>query len=138
MKNLYQSSLKTQGPEASSFEAVSEIHKSKTGRPLLVGDELDKQVQRYLNDLRKHGCVINTRIAIAIGEGILLSNDANLLASNGGGITLTKDWAKYVYKRMGLVKSQGNTKAKVNAEDFAEIRNKEAISHTHKRCFWNR
>ena len=122
LKNLYQSSLKAQGPEASSFEAVNEIHGSKTGRPLLIGDELDKQVQQYLTDLRKRGCVINTRIAIAVGEGILLNKDANLLASNGSGITLTKDWAKYVFKRMGLVKRKGNTKAKVSVEDFAEIK----------------
>lgn len=120
LKNLYQSSLKAQGPkysEATGFEAVNEIHGSKTGQPLLIGDELDKQVQQYL---RQHGCVINTRIAIAVGEGILLNKV--LLASNGGGITFTKDWAKCVFKRMGLVKWKGNTKAKVNIEDFAEKR----------------
>ena len=125
MKNLYRSGLKAQGSEysgASGFETVNEIHGCKTDRPLLVGDELDKQVQQYLTDLRKRGCVINTRIAIAVGEGILLNKDANLLTSNGGGITLTKDWAKYLFKRMGLVKRKGNTKAKVNIEDFDEIK----------------
>ena len=125
MKNLYRSGLKAQGSEysgASGFETVNEIHGCKTGRPLLVGDELDKQVRQYLTDLRKRGCVINTRIAIAVGEGILLNKDANLLTSNGGGITLTKDWAKYLFKRMGLVKRKGNTKAKVNIEDFDEIK----------------
>jgi len=64
--------LKARGPEASSVEAVNEIHGSKTGRPLLIGDELDKLVQQFLPDLRKHGCVINTCISIAVGEGILL------------------------------------------------------------------
>ena len=125
LKNLYQSGLKAQEPEclgASGFESVNEIHSVRTGRPLLIGDELDKQVQQYLNDLRKRGCVINTRIAIAVGEGILLNKDANLLASNGGGITLTKDWAKYLFKRMGLVKRKGNTKAKVNIEDFDKMK----------------
>ena len=86
---------------------------------MLIGDELDKQVQQYLTDLR-NGYVINTCIAIAIGEGILLNKDTNVLASNGGGITLTKDWAKYLFKRMRLVKWKGNTKAKVNIEDLTK------------------
>ena len=59
-------------------------------------------------------------MAIAVGEGILLNKDANLLTANGGGINLTKDWAKYLFKRMGLVKREGNTKAKVDVEQFDE------------------
>ena len=123
LKNQYQSGLKAQAPECSGASSVNEIHSVKTGRPLLIGDELDKQVQQYLNDLKKRGCVINTRVAIAVGQGILLNKDANLLASNGGGITLTKDWAKYLFKRMGLVKRKGNTKAnKENIEDFDKMK----------------
>ena len=65
---------------------------------MLIGDELDKQVQQqYLNNLRKCGYGINTCIAIAVGEGILLNKDTNLLTSNGGGITLTMDWTKYLF-----------------------------------------
>jgi len=48
--------------------------------------------------LRKRGCIINTSVAIAVGEGILLNKDANLLVANGGGINLTKDWAKYLFR----------------------------------------
>ena len=124
LKNLYWSGLKAQGSEysgASGFETVDEIHGCKTGLLLLVGDELDKQVQQYLTDLRKRGCVIITRTAIAVGEGILLNKDVNLLTSNGSGITLTKDWAKYLFKRIGLVNRKGNTKAMVHIEDFDEI-----------------
>ena len=56
LKNLYQSGVKAQEPKcsgASGFESVNEIHSVKTGRLLLIGDKLDKQVQQYLNDLRK-------------------------------------------------------------------------------------
>ena len=55
----------------------------------MTGDETDKQVQHYITELRKRGCIINTTVAIAVGEGILLNKDANLLAANGGGINLT-------------------------------------------------
>ena len=77
---------------------------------MLICDELDKQVQQHLTDLRKRGCVINTQIVIAVRQGILLNKDANLLYSSGSSITLTKDWAKYLLKRMGLVKRKGAQK----------------------------
>ena len=64
----------------------------------MTGDETDKQVQHYITELRKRGCIINTTVAIAVGEDILLNKDANLLAANGGGINLTKDWVKYLFR----------------------------------------
>ena len=53
--------------------------------------EIYLQVQRFLSDLRRRGCIVNMHIAIAIGEGILSSKDPGCLAVNGGGILLTKD-----------------------------------------------
>ncbi len=50
------------------------------------------------------------------------NKDRCLLASNGGHIILTKSWAKHVLGRMGFVKRRASTKAKVNAEDFAAIK----------------
>ena len=67
-------------------------------------------------------CIANTTVAIAVGEGILLNQDVNLLAANGGGINLTKDWAKYLFRRKGLVKRKDNTKAKVELEQFDEMK----------------
>ena len=93
---------------------LHELPNKKVSRPLMTGDETDKQVQLYIAELRKRGCSINTTVAIAVGEGILLNKDANLLAANGGGINR----AKYLFRRMGLVKRKGNTKAKVELEQF--------------------
>ena len=50
---------------------------------------------------------------MAVDEGIEMGRDANLLACNGGSITLTKQWARYVLQRMGMVKCRANTKKKV-------------------------
>ena len=66
------------------------------GRPLPIGEEPDKQVQEYVKYLCKCESPINTAIVIAMAEGhegIITSVDANLLAG-GGGISMTKDWAK--------------------------------------------
>jgi len=95
---------------------IQESPNKKVGRLLMTGEETDKQVQHYLTELRKRGYIINTSVAIAVGEGILLNKHTNRLAANGGGINLTKDWAKYLFKRMGLVKRKSNTKAKVDVE----------------------
>lgn len=42
----------------------------KRGRLLLIGNDLDAQVQLYLNELRKRGGVVNTEATIAVGKGM--------------------------------------------------------------------
>lgn len=76
----------------------------KIGRPLLLGDDLDKQVREYVKYLQERGGVVNTAVVIAAAEGIVMNKNANLLSCNGRGILLTKNWAKYLLKRMGIVK----------------------------------
>lgn len=89
---------------------------------MLLGKELDKQVQAYLAAFRERGAVVNTAIAIACAEGIVKNTDRNLLRCNGGHIDLTKHWAVYLLRRMGLVKHKVTTKAKVSVENFEELR----------------
>ena len=50
LKNKYQSSLK--GSLKGSGNGVKELPCKKTGRTLLLGDELDKQVQEYVKYMR--------------------------------------------------------------------------------------
>ena len=54
----------------------------KTGRPLMLGDTLDKEVQAYIQETRKVRGVVNARIAIACAAGILRRRNSNLLAVN--------------------------------------------------------
>ena len=53
---------------------------------------------------------------------MISSYDANLLAEHGGPIDITKDWAKRLLRRMGLVKRHGTTKAKINPLDFDALK----------------
>ena len=101
---------------------VKELPRKKTGRPLLIGEELDAQVQQYVKNARKRGLAINTSVVIAAGEGIVMAHDANLLAENGGEIKLTDEWAKNVLKRMGYVKRKACSKAKVDPEHFEKLK----------------
>lgn len=89
---------------------VKQLPEKKTGRPLLLGEELHKQVWAYLASLQENRAVINTSIAMACAQGVMKSYDSNLLECNGGHILLTKNWAKYLMERMGFVKRRASTK----------------------------
>ena len=77
-----------------------------------LGDELDRQVRVYLSAMRGRGCALNTVIAIGIGISIVRKSSIFIIRSSED-FTLTKDWAKSLLHRMGLVKRTGSTKAKV-------------------------
>ena len=121
-KNNYQAQLKSSTKEASENFTVQELVPKKRGRPLLIGEELDEQVREYVRELRKSGVIINAHVVIAVGMGLVMSKDANLLAENGGHVSLTKHWARYLLSRMGFVKRRANTKSKVSVEHFDELK----------------
>ena len=51
---------------------ISQIADSKVAKDLdLLGEELDKRVQRYIIALRHKGAVINTSIVLACAEGLI-------------------------------------------------------------------
>ena len=87
------------------------LPKKKMGRPLLLGDELDKQVQEYIKSLRSGHAVVNTAIVLGVAEGIVKGHGPSLLSCNEGPIELTRDWAKSVMKQMGLTKRKATTKS---------------------------
>ena len=101
---------------------VRELVDRKRGRPLLLGNELDQQVQTYVNALCLNGGVVNTAIVIATGEGIIKDHNSNLLCENGGHIQLTKDWAKYLLQRMNFIKRHSTSTAKVSVETFDQLK----------------
>jgi len=93
----------------------------KTGRPLLLRDKLNGQVQEYIKELRSRGTAVNRSVVIAVAEGIVMNKDANILRENGG-IKSTEDWAKSLLNRMGYVKRRACSKAKVDVKHFEELR----------------
>ena len=117
LKNLYRDNL-VKRLHIDNSDEVQELTGCKIGRPLLLGDDLDRQVKEYVKYIQERGSVVNTAVVIAATEGIIMNKNSNLLSCNDGGILLTKDWAKYLLKHMGMVKQKANTKAKVTVEDF--------------------
>ena len=103
-------------------DELEELPTKKLGRPLLLGEEIDRQVKEYLKYLREQGSAVNTIVAIATAEGVVRSVGANLLAYNGGGIHLTKAWARSLLNRMGMVKRRVSGKAKIDIHNFVRIK----------------
>ena len=68
---------------------------------LLLGDLLDGWVQHNIKEMCSKGATVNTANVMVCGEGAVMHQDSNLLAINGGHITISKDWAKSPLCRMG-------------------------------------
>ena len=101
---MYLEELAKKPLDADSSE-FNELPYKKYGRPLNVGEEVDSQVQAYIIHLREAGAPVNTAIVIATGKGIVMDK-ASDNSSASLNISLTKDWTKYLMKRMGMVKTR--------------------------------
>ena len=59
------------------------LPQKKTGRPLILDEETDKEIQQYLLALREAGSAVNCAIARASAMGIIRRKNSSLLACNG-------------------------------------------------------
>jgi len=91
---------------------------NKIGRPLLIGEQADRQVQEYIRFLHVTGLAVNTVVVISAAEGILESIDANILQR----VKLNKDWAKSLLTQMGMEKRRACSKAKVDIERIETLK----------------
>ena len=91
------------------------------GRPVLLGQVLDADVQEYVRSQRAVGGVINTAIVRACAEGIILARDRSVLVKYGGHIELTKAWAMSLLHRMGYSKRRCSNAGKVSLPHLEEI-----------------
>ena len=98
---------------------------AKMGRPLLIGEKCDKEVQEYVVALCEVGTIVNTVVVRSAGTAVLRRRNPALLASTSsddGGVVLTKDWVRYLLQRMGFVKRKATTKAKNTEENINEVK----------------
>ena len=125
-RNMYSQKLKKRVRSGTETEtgatSIQELPSKKRGRPYLLGENLDKQVQSYLIARRDRGGVVNTAIMLACAEGIVKNYDSNLLAANGGHLVLTSNWGKSLLRRMGFVKRRVSTTAKITVTNFEEVK----------------
>ena len=118
VKYLLELKKKCEGGEL----VVKTLPVAKMGRPLLLGEDLGVKVQNYWFALRDVGGVINTAIVRAAAAGMVKRKDPKLLVVNGGHISLSKDWARYMLQRIGFVKRKGTTKGTLQVNNFVELK----------------
>ena len=63
----------------------------------MLGAGLDGKVRAYIQEARRLGNTINTRVVMACALGIVRKKDSSLLAANGGHIVINKRWAGCVW-----------------------------------------
>lgn len=108
--------------------ALDTLPTKKKGRPFLLGNTLDQQVQAYIWRVREAGGIITSSIVITAARGLVTKHDSSLLDINGGPISLKKNWANSLLSRMGLVKRKANTSvSKMTVEDFEKVKNQMLI-----------
>ena len=76
------------------------------------------KIKEAVIGIRLTGAVISWKMVISISNGVLKTNDPNSISEFDGGITLTDNWARGVFRSMDWVKRKG-TAGKV--EPFAQI-----------------
>ena len=72
--------------------------------------------------MRSQQAVINSNVVLSIARALLLKDNRMLLMEFGGPITLEKEWARNVLKRMGFSKRRGTSTSKVTPADFEIVR----------------
>ena len=100
-KKQYQQEVQKRKRKGEEDFEITALPCKKRGQTLLLGNVLGGRVHSFIQDMHCHGVVINTAVVMGCAEGIVSHNGSNLLAENGGHITINKDWAKLLLHRMG-------------------------------------
>ena len=84
------------------------ISVQKRGRHLLLPEEMDSSLSKFVQSLRLAGSPVSSSIIIIVAaRGIVVHKDQFLLKEYGGPIALQKSWAFSFLRRYGYVKHKG-------------------------------
>ena len=121
-KTAYESQLKTKFINAKEGQtpSVDILDSKKRGRPPLLGVKLDHQVQDKILSLWAHQAAINSGVVISVARALLLKHNKALLSEFGGPLTLEKEWARQLLRRMGFSKRRVTSTSKITPSNFEE------------------
>ena len=118
--NKFRKEMKDTAKDVDEMTAQDMSYKPR-GRPLLLGDELDQQVQDHIKAIRESGGVVNRTIVLAAGHGIVSSHNRSFLDEYGGHIKLDRGWSSSLMERMGYVYRKGTHAARSVPANFDEL-----------------
>ena len=129
MKKAYEAELrKRRRCDVAGFEEITDLPVMKRERKLLIGEDLDQNVQLYLRKVQEGGGAVLARIATAAARGILRKCNRSMLAENGGPIQLNRHWAHSLLKRMKFVQRKATTSMSKHAMTNFEEQKREFFS----------
>ena len=67
---------------------VEKLPVQALGRPRALGQDVERHAMKVIHQIRESGGVVNNSVVIGVITGILRDTDSNLLAENGGPITV--------------------------------------------------
>ena len=107
----------------SEDEDVTSPPPKKLGRPVMLGEDLDKKLQLYVKKAREGGGVITARILSTAARGVLVACERLRLVEFWGHVQLNQSWTYSLFERMKFVKCKVTTaKSKHTDADFARIK----------------
>ena len=59
--------------------SIVELPLKRRGRPLLLGEEMEREVQSFIKSNRELGTAVSTAVVMATARGVVISHDSNLL-----------------------------------------------------------
>lgn len=86
-----------------SSKEVTQLNQGRRGRPMRLG-KYDGLVQKCIRQLVSSGEKPTSFLAVATAKQVLMENEPQLLAENGGAVELNTTWAKSFLRRMNLGK----------------------------------
>jgi hypothetical protein len=95
--------IKSKRPNKETLEEedLNELNYGRRGRPMRLG-KYDPVVQKCILELVQSGEKPTSFMAIATAKQVLMQNEPDLLAENGGNVQLNPTWAKSFLKRLNL------------------------------------
>ena len=93
---------------------ITEIVIKKTGRPMLLPENLMKKVIETVTNFRLRGARVSAVVIRAVARGVIIANDRSLFLENGGYINLSMDWSRqvlYRFEKLGrkMIRRMGAT-----------------------------
>ena len=91
---------------------VTEVGVNNQGRKVILEEELDDIVKRYVQGMCSAGTPIGTKFVMAGTEDVVKVYGRTLLFENGGHISLTRNWALSILGRMVYLRCKAATMSK--------------------------
>jgi hypothetical protein len=117
IRDKYRNKLKTRLVTGDATP-MNKLEKEKRGMPTMLPTEIDGAVKNHLQRIRDGGGIVNRRIFMATGKGVLHKYGGTACAREED---LSKTWARSVLNRMDYVQRKGTKAARKVPDNLPDI-----------------